>query len=234
MFSARKRRCLTGMTDTSSSSVIIPDVTGDAVARYEKDSHSGSTWYDLISPEANGTDNGPALAFPRFNGAEWIAIGQPVKLDFAGAFSVSLWASQDGDAAHSFERLISRDNNTDRSFLVSQHDNSGNPFFGIFVSGGLKSVQGGGAFDDGLWHHYGLINEGAGGDLLIYIDGVLHATGAGNGGAMDIDPADLEVGRAQNASRYLEGRCDTARLYSRALSADEILRDYHAGKPAHS
>jgi hypothetical protein len=29
------------------------------------------------------------------------------------------------------------------------------------------------------------------------------------------------------------GYIDTVRVYDRALSADEILRDYHAGKPAH-
>ena len=78
------------------------------------------------------------------------------------------------------------------------------------------------------------VNEGNGGDLLLYVDGVLQVTNAGKGSDITWFAAvPWEFGRRQDADDYLTGNMDTVRFYSRALSADEILRDYHAGKPAH-
>ena len=85
-------------------------------------------------------------------------------------------------------------------------------------------------------HHIVFVNEGAGNDLHLYVDGELRATNAGNGASVAWHAATpWEFGRRQAATPddYLTGQMDTVRFYSRALSADEILRDYHAGKPAH-
>ena len=82
-----------------------------------------------------------------------------------------------------------------------------------------------------------LVNEGAGGNLLLYMDGVLQGTASGKGGAVtNWGTMDTEFGRHQinnNMDDYWTGDIDTGRFYGRALSADEIFRDYHAGKPAH-
>ena len=57
MFGGRRRRSITGLTDLSSNSLVIPDVTADALARYERLSHSGTTWHDLMPAPADGTDS---------------------------------------------------------------------------------------------------------------------------------------------------------------------------------
>jgi len=74
-----------------------PTPTGDTVAQYERLSHSGTTWFDLSSSPANGTDgtNGAAFTWPNFNGESFVTIGNPAKLDFAGAYTVTAWAVQD-------------------------------------------------------------------------------------------------------------------------------------------
>ena len=73
-----------------------PVPTGDAVARYERLSHSGATWFDLMPTPANGTDGtiGAAFTWPNFNGESFVTIGQPAKLSFADAFTIVTWANQ--------------------------------------------------------------------------------------------------------------------------------------------
>jgi hypothetical protein len=69
---------------------------------------------------------------------------------------------------------------------------------------------------------------------VLWIDGVLNKTDVGGGGVMVHSTHDNTMGRnATGPPAAFSGRLDTARYYGRALSADEILRDYHAGKPAH-
>lgn len=211
-----------------------PQATGDATARYERLSHSGTTWFDLMPTPANGTDGtvGAAFTWPDFNGDAFVNFGNPTKLQYTNNWSISAWASQSDTApASAFERLISRDNLGSRCFILSQKDSNGVAFAGIFVGNVLKSAQGTNDYADNNWHHYMITHDGT--TLKLYVDGTLEASGA-TGGPMDNDAVDWEVGRAQNSAAYLEGRCDIVRFYNRTLSADEIIRDYHAGLPAHS
>ena len=98
MFSRRKHRHLVCPTDVSSTSVIVPDVTADATARYENNSHGGTTWYDLMPTPANGTDGGAVGFWPNFNDAGYVTIGQPAKLNFTGAFTITAWCLQTREA----------------------------------------------------------------------------------------------------------------------------------------
>lgn len=216
-----------------------PVVTGDAAARYERLSHSGTTWYDLMPAPADGTDGtiGAAFTWPSFNGESFVSIGNPAKLQFAGAFTICAWYNQSTDPpTQGNERILSRDNIGTRPFLLSQSDNTG--LAQAFVSTtGFNNVQASGNYSTGTFHFMVVVNEGAGGDLLIYMDGELQGTAAGDGGTVSSwGTLDTEFGRHQiagNTTDYFTGLIDTGRFYGRALSPDEILRDYHAGKPAH-
>lgn len=328
MFRGRKRRHVKGLTEMSSSSVTIPDVTADATARYENTSYSGGVWYDLAPNPANGTDSpittatitgvtqanpgvvtcsgghsytndlivfisgvggmtqlndktytvknatattfelydatlSPAavnttsygaftsggtatrgaLTWPYFNGTAWVSIGNPTKLQYAGAFTICVWYRQDtAIPRQGNERVLSRDNIGVRPFLLSQDDNGG--LAQAFVSSsGFANVQASGNYATNTYHMMCVVNEGAGGDLLIYMDGMLQGTNSGKGGAVTSwGTLDTEFGRHQignaggaagNQSDYFTGDIDTGRFYGRALSPEEILRDYNVGKPAH-
>jgi len=214
---------------------ISPASSGGALARYESSTNNGTTWFDIMPDPADGTNNGPALAFPRFNGAEWVSIGQPAKLDLGASFSVSAWANQDFDSSQGSERVVSRDTSNigSRSFLLTQRDNNGKAQSGYWKAGALVIITSASTFVDSKYHYHVVVDEGPGGDFLLYVDGVLEGTIAGGGGQIDNTPVDWEFGRAQNSSDYFEGSIDTVRYYDRALSADEIFRDYIAGKGAH-
>lgn len=208
--------------------------TGDAAARYERLSHSGTTWFDLMPAPADATDGGTPGFWPSFDGVSWATIGKPAKLDFADAFTICGWAFQSADPpTQGNEFVISRDGAT-RNVIYLQSDNGNRiTFFGWTPA--FQSAQGPVTTPAGIWYFTSCVNEGVGGDLLLYIDGALAGSDAGGGGAVAWGADDWEFGRPQNGAAldYFTGQIDTGRFYNRALSADEILRDYHAGKPAH-
>ena len=214
-------------------SIRPPVPTGDATARYERLTYAQPTWYDLMPTPANGTGTGfgGGVDWPRFDGAQAVTVGQPAKLALTGNMSFVAWASQDAGVT-GFEVVMGRDGAN--RFIFSMNDTSGKPFVGLDI-GGLKTVTGTVNTNDSAWHMIATTYDGA--KLKLYVDGTLNAELTAAGSA-DIDtPTNMDFGADLNASPvpddYLEGRIDTCRIYSRALSADEILRDYHAGKPAH-
>lgn len=210
-----------------------PVVTGDAVARYERYSHGGSTWYDIMMTPANGTDDGwvaPPL-WPTFDGDQAVVVGQPAKLALTGHMSFVAWASQD-EGVSAWERLMSRDPGAGVRLILSLHDTTGVPFFGLTVGATMQYVQGPGPVNDSQWHMIVGTHDGA--TLALYIDGALSVSAAHAGVGTISTGTNLDFGASLVTSDYyLEGRLDTCRIYNRALSADEILRDYHAGKLAH-
>jgi len=206
-----------------------PVVTGDATARYERLTYAQPTWYDLMPAPANGTGIGfgAGVDWPRFDGAQTVNVGQPAKLALTGNMSFVAWASQDAGVS-GYERVMSRDG-IDR-FILSLNDNTGKPFVMLDI-GGVQTITGVSTTNDGASHMIAATYDGA--TLSLYVDGALDSSLAVAGSA-DIDTAkDLDFGSNANANAFLEGRIDTCRIYSRSLSPDEILRDYHAGKPAH-
>ena len=83
------------------------------------------------------------------------------------------------------------------------------------------------------WYYVTYVNEGTGNDLVMFVDGVEGARTVGGGGVMTAAAADLYLGNQPSLASGFQGVLDTVRFYSRALSADEIIRDYNAGS-AHS
>lgn len=210
--------------------VIRPAPTTNGItARYENFSYSGSTWFDLTPVPANGvgTGFGGGVDWPRFDGAQWVTIGQPSKLALTGNMSFVAWSSQDSGTS-GFERVMSR--GAASPLIFSLKDSNGHPFILVKVSGAAKSIEGSSVINDGEWHMIAATYDGA--KLKLYVDGALDAelVAAGTGQIDTVN--DLYFG-SNNGSSSLEGRIDTCRIYSRSLSAGEILNDYNAGKPAH-
>ena len=236
-----RRRHIHGGTESSSRSMYQPDVTGDPAARYERLSHAGTTWYDLMPTPANGTDgtNGAAFAWPAFNGESFVNFGNPAKLQFATNFSIVAWYRQSTDPpTQGNERIVSRDSITGtRSFLMAQGDNTGTAQGFIFNNVGNVNPVASGTYNTGTYHMAVLVNDVSNTNAYYYVDGVVRSTKIGQGGPVSSwGSINTEAGRHQlgsNTDDYFTGDIDTVRFYPRALSPDEILRDYHAGKPAH-
>ena len=206
-------------------------VQDDLVSQYVSEDMTTTAWSDMT-----GSNNmtGAVTAPPAFDGDDYYTIGNPTDLQLTNNWSIEAWASQSDQApiGSAFERLISRDDiAANRCFILSQRDSDGFPFAGIFVGGTLKSVTGSSDYADGNYHHYMVTHDGA--TLKLYVDGSLEGSVA-TGGAMDNDPVNWEIGRAQNDSGYLNtGRVDTVRFYNATLTHAQVQQNYYAGKAAH-
>jgi hypothetical protein len=221
--------------------LLQPVPTGDATARYERLSHGGTTWYDLMPAPANGTDGtiGAAFTWPAFNGQSFVSFGDPAKLEFATNFSIAVWYRQSIDPPTQVnERIVSRDTITGtRSFLMAQADTTGQAQGFIFNNVGAVNPVASGTYGTGTFHMAVLVNDASNTNAYYYVDGIVRSTKIGQGGPVSSwGSINTEAGRHQlggNTDDYFTGDIDTVRFYGRALSPDEILRDYHAGKPAH-
>lgn len=227
-------------------SIRPPVPTGDATARYERLSHGGTTWYDLMPTPANGTDGtiGAAFTWPAFNGEAFVSFGDPTKLEFATDFSVAAWYRQDTDPpTQGYERIVSRDTiiavggTATRCFSLQQKDDTGTAQAFIHNNVGNVNPVASGTYNTGTYHMAVLVNDASNTNAYYYVDGIVRSTKIGQGGPVTAwGSISTEAGRHQlpgNTSDYFTGDIDTIRFYNRALSPDEILRDYHAGKPAH-
>ena len=223
--------------------LLQPVPTGDATARYERLSHGGTTWHDLMPTPANGTDGtiGAAFTWPAFNGESFVSFGDPAKLEFATNFSVVAWYRQSTDPpTQGNERIVSRDDFSTRSFLLGQADDTGLAqgfVFNGLPPHGYTNPQASGAYNTGTYHMAVLVLDASNSNAYYYVDGIVRSTKLGQGLPVSSwGSINTEAGRHQlgtNVTDYFTGDIDTVRFYGRALSPDEILRDYHAGKPAH-
>ena len=216
--------------------LLQPVPTGDATARYVRLSHGAPKWLDLMPTPANGDDGGsflgapPAAAWPVFDGAAFVDVGQPAKLNFAGAFSIGFWVKQDPTApGPTWERVIARPG----AYLGNEVDSDGKiaGFLYRTVGGTSSATTGPNAVNN--WYYVTYVNEGTGNDLVMYVNGAEGKRTVGGGGIMTAAAVDLYLGNQPSLVSGFQGLLDTVRFYSRALSPDEILRDYYAGQPAH-
>jgi len=243
-----------GMTQLNGKTYTVRNATATTFELYDAaitPAVVDTTGYDAYT--SGGTATRGVLTWPYFNGTAWLSIGNPAKLQYSGAFTICAWYRQDtAIPRQGNERIFSHDDVGTRPFLISQDEITG--LAQAFIStpnptppptNNFNNVQASGNYATNTYHMICLVNEGTvGSDLLLYVDGVLRGTAAGKGGpSSGWGTIHTEFGRHQignqaggfgNQTDYFTGDIDTGRFYGRALSPDEILRDYYAGLPAHS
>ena len=73
--------------------------------------------------------------------------------------------------------------------------------------------------------------------MKIYLNGVAQSTSSASFGsytAMENTSNSFIVGRRGTHTDYSKGSIDEAKVYSKELSATEVLKNYNNGKSAHS
>lgn len=93
----------------------------------------------------------------------------------------------------------------------------------FFTGGGVEtSISGTTEISSGQWTHIAATRDGTTGEMKIYVDGQLDATGMGSSGsALNANPV-IHIGGNTLDGRYFAGVIDDVRLYSRVLSSSEI------------
>jgi glucuronoarabinoxylan endo-1,4-beta-xylanase len=157
------------------------------------------------------------------------AAGQYVRLS-AGLlngltnFTIETWVKLNSTA--NWTRIFDfGDDPTSYLFLTPQNGSTGRVRFAITTSGagGEQQVTGASALSVGVWQHLAITRNGNLG--ILYLNGVP----VGTNSAMTLNPSSLGptannyIGKSQYAADPLfDGVMDEFRIYSRALSADQI------------
>jgi len=213
-----------GLLLTSYAKAADPDLA----AYWKFDDGSGSTAFDS---SGNGND-GTLVGDPQwvagkfggaleFNGDDYVDCGNGDSLQIQDEITIAFWCKVDA-FSNTWEAFLAKGDNSYRS---SRSGGTGNATHmgasGTTVGGGNGYFDGTILVTGGQWHHYAATYDGS--DGKIYIDGVLDVTSPGTG-QINQSTYNLWIGENQQATgRFLHGLMDEVRIYSRALTDNEIL-----------
>ena len=199
---------------------------------------SGTTWTDVSGNGNNGTltlgptyssVNGGSIVFDGTN--DYVSVPRPSSIVTGGQITISLWAKwlSTGTDTSTIQALIDNDHRNsplqgfviqDRPDLAKSLTFSPKPD----IDGAVSTFVVG----NGSWHHITGTYDGS--TVKLYIDGNLNAQVSQSGGLATVQP-NITLGQWQGAgspARHLNGNIAQASIYSRALSASEVLQNYNA------
>ena len=149
-------------------------------------------------------------------------------------FSVSLWARADNGGGQ-WQKLFQRNVGGD-VFWQSETDGEGRTTWNI-RSGGNAEIRSTNIFkNDTDWHHLVYLRDTVNGELRAYIDGVesTDPTGGTHGTEPEVgSPAGtgaLGIGAENNGVKPFPGDIDDFRIYNVALTDEQVLEIYNAGR----
>ena len=220
-------------------------VSDKGVARFGALSHDGVLWNDLTPYARNGTDV-TGGGWPVFDGVgdyviapgPYVARGGadlPITADLTSA-TMECWAkpAAAGLAAHS--RIISINSVTTTGYLIISLRTNGE--LRCYVNNSNRMNTAAGVITASNWFHIAM-TAGTGVTPIIYVNGA-DVTSAGAGAlAYPQSNSQISIGATlynpgPSTTQLFNGTIDTARVYSKILSPDEVLMNYNLGRAAHS
>ena len=223
-----------------------PNATADVEGRLERLSGDASAgiWYDTTANGNNGTaTTASTLADFYFNAAgnsanEMVDLTSVTSTgDPTASFTFTCWAKNESDAADNVILVSTRDPGASANGWKLQDFPAANPNPDYeWVSTNAAAFAFGPLLPQGIgagWAFFAITwQPGTPNIVNGYANGALYGTV--NPGTFNASAEPLRLFRGIYSGNSWTGYFDTFRVYNRILSADEILRDYYAGLPAHS
>lgn len=113
---------------------------------------------------------------------------------------------------------------------VAYVQSTGKTALRVIVGSTPTIVNGSATITTGAWRHVALVREGTS-SLKLYIDGALDATNTTNTSSWTLNQPLLAFGLSAGAGNRMEGRLANAKVWTRALSADEIIAEMNMARP---
>jgi hypothetical protein len=85
---------------------------------------------------------------------------------------------------------------------------------------------------DDTWHHICVVFDRSS-DAFTYIDGVEEASPSITSIGDMSSGSPIYIGTTKDTNLHLNGLVDEVRIYNKALSADEVTKNYNNGKSSH-
>jgi len=209
-----------------------PVTTGGPQAYWKFDEGSGT-----VASDSTGNGNTGTL----LNGAGWSPGVQGTALNLDGVndyvnagttlnvgstFTVEAWIKGDQTTMEGWGRIV--DTGFATGFALGRFGGSQQVAFEFRGSAVLGSAA---LVIDNAWHHIVVVKSGA--TATMYADGVLQGSVPVNaGGPVSTLPLFIGYNPGEGIQGHWRGQIDEVHIYSRALTATEILANYNALKPS--
>ena len=212
----------------------LADVQSGIVLNWHMDESSGSTISDSSGNNNHGTANGTIVVVGKtgnarnFNGTSDYAVSNSnTGITGSSAWTTSVWYKKISQGATAGNIISLGQYGTSKQVFAFEAGNAGNDqLFLNFWDGGLNDSWNSGVDFTNGFHYVVAVYDGSN-NVYVYVDGILNHTKTGVG-AMSLVNNPVRVGGQAGGynGEYLNGYVDEARIYSRALSQDEINNLY--------
>jgi hypothetical protein len=216
----------------SDGSVVTGDLwsfnPGGLVGFWKFDEGSASTAADSSGNNLHGTIagnpawiDGPAGYALQFDGdSDYVDLGNDSSLNMTDQITVAAWIKVDAFDCE-WQAIITKG---DGAWRLQRNGTQGSIEFactGAFVPGALVgSLFGTVNVNDGRWHHIAGTYDGS--MICLYVDGE-HDIASDAAGSIEVNDYNLFIGaNAEKPDRNFKGSIDDVRIYSYALSAEEV------------
>jgi hypothetical protein len=166
----------------------------------------------------SNNENNPPDAGVYLNGTDAkVNIGDRTNLKITGEITIECWVKSDVfNTSHS--AFVAKG---DTAYRLARWNSGNNANFGTT---GVNPVDMVGTtnINDGEWHHIVGVLDGT--NKILYVDGQVDATSTYTG-TLSNNTEDVNFG--ENGGRWLRGWIKNVKIYSRGLSAQEVLNSYN-------
>ena len=161
---------------------------------------------------------------------DYVEVPTSGELNFNGAtgFTAEMWVKVDSYTG-SYSTLMSKGTSDTPDFMRwSLGTVNGDFHIRLNGNGGVDSVDITKKMTAGSWHHVAFVFNGSESKIYSYLDGVLISTDhSANTRLRDSNTIPLRFGTQSDGHDWLDGTVDEARVWKRALSAQEINASYN-------
>ena len=198
---------------------------------------SGTTWTDLSGNGKDGTlvngasfqtTNGGSIAFDGVNDrVDLYASNQLIGNQYA---TLEVWMKSSSTGAGQGWYANFLGTRVGQNMSINRYSTTNTAvFLTDFTSGNHITVGSINVFDQN-WHHIVGVNNF--GICSLYVDGTLdRVTSTKSGQYIDLNAEVMAIGNdPNNTTRRFYGEVSVARIYNRALTADDVLQNYNATK----
>ena len=172
-------------------------------------------------PATAWTASGRYGAALSLNGtSDLVLVPDSASLDLTTAMTVEAWVYPTGST--NWQTVVMKEAPTGLAYTLYARVNAARPGAYINVGGADQAASSGTALPLNAWSHVAMTYNGT--SLLLYVNGVLRSTRSVPG-VLVVTSGRLSIGGNSVWGEYFRGRIDEVRIYSRVLTAAEIVTD---------
>ncbi len=231
-----------GVTTTVNFALISSTITpiGDLVGEWHFDEGTEGLVGDSSGNGNNGTIHGTNMATGKIGTAlefdgldDYVSIPDAPTLNPVAEITLSAWVNPCVIPQDGWNKIIAKPytNYTTpwQQYALALHDNQF--VFELNTEGAKDVIASTETLEPNTWYHVTGTYDGS--EMRIYVNAALNGT-IQKSGAIVAYPTDVHIGAgiySDAETEYLNGTIDEVKIYSRALSAEEIRADYVAVSP---